>query len=109
MRKISRRQEEEENQALEEFLSGFSFNEFEDNIIEASFEEENDTFDEWAKVSPIFLTGDNIHVQDAIFVGSRKNLTDNDEVKKAIMNCGSLAIEYYSSIDDSEYNNKQYH
>lgn len=39
-------QEEEENQALEEFLSGFSFNEFEDNIIEASFEEENDTFDE---------------------------------------------------------------
>ena len=68
--------------------------------------EENDTFDEWAKVSPIFLTGDNIHVQDAIFVGPRKNLTDNNEVKKAIMDYGSLAIEYYSSIEASDYNNK---
>ena len=40
--------------------------------------EKNDTFDEMAEVSPIFFTGDNIHIQDAIFVGPRKNLTDND-------------------------------
>ena len=68
--------------------------------------EKNDTFDEMAKVSPIFFTGDNIHIQDAIFVGPRKNLTDNDEIKKAIMKYGSLAIEYYSSVEAPDYNNK---
>ncbi len=68
--------------------------------------EQNDTFDELAKISPIFFSEDNVHIQDAIFVGPRKNLTDNDEVKKAIMRCGSLAIEYYSSTDEMDYNNK---
>ncbi|WP_407416255.1 C1 family peptidase [Methanobrevibacter sp.] len=68
--------------------------------------EENDTYDVMAKVSPIFFTGDNIHIQDAIFVGPRKNLTDNDEIKKAIMDYGSLAIEYYSAAEAPDYNNK---
>ena len=68
--------------------------------------EENDTFDEMGKVSPIFLTNECIHVQDAIFVGPRKNLTDNDEIKKAIMQCGSLAIEYYCASEAPDYNNK---
>ena len=68
--------------------------------------EQNDTFDVLAKISPIFFIGDNVHIQDAIFVEPRKNLTDNDEVKKAIMRCGALAIEYYSSIDKMDYNNK---
>ena len=73
--------------------------------LEANFEE-NDTYDELGKVSPIFLTGECIHVQDAIFVGPRKNLTDNDEIKKAIIQCGSLAMEYYSATDAPDYNNK---
>ena len=75
--------------------------------LESNFEE-NDTFDELGKVSPIFLSGESIHVQDAMFVGPRKNLTDNDEIKKAIMLCGSLAIEYYCTTDAPDYNNKTY-
>lgn len=68
--------------------------------------EEYDTYDDLSKVSPINLTGTNIHVQDVIFVGPRKNLTDNDEIKKAIMKCGSLAIEYYSTEESPDYNSK---
>ncbi|WP_407432505.1 C1 family peptidase, partial [Methanobrevibacter sp.] len=68
--------------------------------------EKNDAYDVMSKVSPIFFTGDNIHIQDAIFVGPRKNLTDNDEIKKAIMNYGSLAIEYYAATEAPDYNNK---
>ena len=68
--------------------------------------EEEDTYDELGKVSPIFLNGECIHVQDAIFVGPRKNLTDNDEIKKAIMQCGSLAVEYYCTTEAPDYNNK---
>ena len=73
--------------------------------LESCFEE-NDAYDELGKISPIFLTGECIHPQDAIFVGPRKNLTDNDEIKKAIMQCGSLAVEYYCTTEAPDYNNK---
>lgn len=68
--------------------------------------EEDDTYDVRGKISQIFLNGKNIHVQDAIMVGAGKNPTDNKDIKKAIMRCGSLAVEYYATIEAPDYNNE---
>ncbi|WP_407432089.1 C1 family peptidase [Methanobrevibacter sp.] len=66
---------------------------------------EYDIYDELAKLSPIISTEKNFHVQDIMFVG-RKNATDNDAIKRAIMKCGSLTFEYYLAIDEPYYNEK---
>ena len=66
---------------------------------------EYDIYDELGKLSPFISTEENFHVQDIMFVG-RKNATDNDVIKRAIMKCGSLTFEYYSALDEPYYNNK---
>ena len=68
---------------------------------------EYDIYDELGKLSPIISTEKNFHVQDIMFVG-RKNATDNDAIKRAIMKCGSLTFEYYSAITEPYYNEKTY-
>ena len=66
---------------------------------------EYDIYDELGKLSPLISTEQNFHVQDIMFVG-RKNATDNDAIKRAIMKCGSLTFEYYSAITEPYYNEK---
>ena len=68
---------------------------------------EYDIYDELGKLSPLISTEQNFHVQDIMFVG-RKNATDNDAIKRAIMKCGSLTFEYYSAITEPYYNEKTY-
>ncbi|MBR5954832.1 MAG: right-handed parallel beta-helix repeat-containing protein [Methanobrevibacter sp.] len=65
---------------------------------------EYDTFDELGKLSPLMYGNEKIHVFDAIFVGSRKNATDNDELKKAILRCGSVVGGFYYWPDDNYFN-----
>ena len=66
--------------------------------------EKYDTYDELSKISPLFKNIENIHVFDAIFIESRKNSTDNDELKKAILKCGSVVTSF--SADDFSFNNE---
>ncbi len=66
---------------------------------------EADIYDELGKISPFIDTGENIHIQDAIFVPSRKNFTDNDALKRAIIECGSVTTGYYS-INNATYTNE---
>ena len=66
---------------------------------------EADAYDELGKISPLIDTGLNIHIQDALFVPSRKNATDNDALKRAIIECGSVTTGYYA-YDDAPYFNK---
>ena len=56
--------------------------------------EEYDTYDELSKISPLFKNIEKVHVFDAIVLESRKNSTDNDELKKAILKCGSVATSF---------------
>ena len=66
---------------------------------------EYDIYDELGKLSPLIFGNEKIHIFDAIFIGSRKNFTDNDELKRAIMRCGSVAAGfYYDNMDDTIYN-----
>ncbi len=68
---------------------------------------EYDTYDELGKISPLIDTGNNtIHIHDAIFVDSRKNFTDLDKLKEAIIKCGSVTTGYYS-IQQAPYFNAE--
>ena len=65
---------------------------------------EYDAYDAYGKISPIILTKDNIHIQDAIVLPARKNSTDNDAIKHAIIDYGSLIIGYASNLAPPIYN-----
>ncbi|WP_298525489.1 C1 family peptidase [uncultured Methanobrevibacter sp.] len=54
--------------------------------------EENDTFDEVGKISPIFQS--NLHVQDIVFL-SNVNHDNVDLIKRALLNCGALRCNIY--------------
>ena len=64
----------------------------------------DDEYDEVGKISPIIISSDNIHVQDAIIIPTRKNATDNNAIKEAILKYGSLAVGYYASSNATYYN-----
>lgn len=68
--------------------------------------EENDQYDELGRLSPLINKSENIHIQDAIFVESPKNFTDNDAYKKAIMKYGGLDMSYTNNEEVPYFNNK---
>ncbi|MBR6024764.1 MAG: right-handed parallel beta-helix repeat-containing protein [Methanobrevibacter sp.] len=66
---------------------------------------EDDTYDEVGKLSPLIITDDEkIHIFDAIFIGPRKNSTDNNALKKAILRCGSITTSYSHDDTPNNYN-----
>lgn len=65
-----------------------------------------DPYDEMGRLSPILETDKNIHIQDAIFIGSRESLTDNDKYKTALMEYGALDASYTNFESAPYYNNK---
>ena len=70
------------------------------------FPSKYDTYDEIGKISPLVSSAENIHIQDALFVPSRNNATDNDKLKRAIIDCGSVTTGYYVSNNESHMNEK---
>ena len=67
-----------------------------------------DTYDEIGKISSLISTGENIHIQDVIFIEPRKNATDNDALKRAIIECGSVTLNYFD-LRIEPYYNKETH
>ena len=68
---------------------------------------EYDIYDELGKLSPLIFCNEKIHIFDAILIGSRKNYTDNDELKRTIMRCGSVAAGFYIDTTDNRIYNKE--
>ena len=58
---------------------------------------EHDTYDELGKVTPVIWTEDNVHFQDVVIIPGRKNVTDNNPLKEAIMKYGAVAITYFAA------------
>ena len=66
---------------------------------------EYDSYDELGKLSPLIITNNvKIHIFDAIFIGPRKNSTDNDELKRAILRCGSITTGFQINLNNNTYN-----
>ena len=66
---------------------------------------EYDTYDELGRLSPLIIAdNEKIHIVDAIIVEPRKNLTDNDALKKAILRCGSVVAAFNNDVPETGYN-----
>ena len=68
--------------------------------------EEYDTYDELGKISPLISTNETIHLQDIVFIEPRKNLTDNNQLKEAVLKYGGLWVTYRSQQNAPYYNSK---
>ena len=56
-----------------------------------------DTYDELGKFSPVISSGENIHVQDMIYVPINMTIAGGDPaVKEAILKYGAVAISYFA-------------
>ena len=65
---------------------------------------EDDSYDEFGKISPIIAINNSIHLQDVVFIPPRKNVTDNNLLKEAIIKYGAVGITYYAEQSTPEYN-----
>ena len=66
---------------------------------------EYDTYDELGRLSPLIIAdNEKIHIVDAIIVEPRKNSTDNDALKKAILRCGSVVAAFNNDVPETGYN-----
>ena len=68
------------------------------------FSSEYDTYDELGKISPIIAAYDSIHFQDVVFIPARKNTTDNNLLKEAILKYGALSVTYCAEQTAPYYN-----
>ena len=102
-----------QNSMLKYSKYGGPFSEGGDNLIAASYvlnwfgmlPSKDDTYDEYGKISPLFSTPDNIHIQDAVIIPKRANVTDNDHIKRALVEYGALSA-LIKAIGESPYYNK---
>ena len=56
---------------------------------------EYDTYDQAGKISPLIATPESIHFQDVVLI-TRANVSDNDNLKRALLKYGALGIVYHS-------------
>ena len=76
---------------------------------------EHDTYDEYGKISPLISSPENIHVQDAIIIPKRANVTDNNHIKRALVEYGALSTStkaigkepYYNKKTSAQYYNNE--
>ena len=66
--------------------------------------DEKDIYDEFGKISPIIATNNCIHLQDVVFIPARKNATDNNPLKEALIKYGAVGITYFAEQFTPEYN-----
>lgn len=69
-----------------------------------AFSEEYDTYDELGKLSPIIFDVAKYHVHDVVIIPPRKNVTDNNLLKRAIIDYGSLIVGYMAHDSYPYYN-----
>ncbi|MBR6024089.1 MAG: hypothetical protein IK044_03885 [Methanobrevibacter sp.] len=69
---------------------------------------EYDTYDELGKISSLIATPEDVHIKDIVFIPVRKNSTDNDQLKEALLKYGAVAIGYYHEDLEECYNETTY-
>ena len=60
------------------------------------FSSEYDAYDQLGKVSPIIAPASAIHFQDMVIIPARKNATDNNPIKEAVLKYGAIGVGYAS-------------
>ena len=65
---------------------------------------EYDTYDQLGKITPLIATDGDIHIMDVVLIPPRKNSTDNDQIKWALLKYGALAANYRNVRSPNYYN-----
>ena len=58
------------------------------------FSSEYDAYDQLGKVSPLIAPTSAIHFQDMVIIPARKNATDNNPIKEAVLKYGAVGVGY---------------
>ena len=66
---------------------------------------DDDTYDEYGKLPMIISSKKNIHLQDAVLINPRSNVTDNENIKRAIVEYGAITTGI-KSVGEPYYNTK---
>ncbi|WP_407413741.1 C1 family peptidase, partial [Methanobrevibacter sp.] len=64
----------------------------------------DDEYDDVGKISQFISSPENVHIQDAVIVDPRKNLTDNKAMKEAVLKYCGLSVFIRSELENPYYN-----
>ena len=64
------------------------------------FPEEYDGYDELGKISSLYITPDDIHIQNVVVIPPRNNAQDKDLIKNALINYGAVAAVHRAEFDE---------
>ena len=70
------------------------------------FPDEFDGYDELGKISSLYITPDDIHIQNVVILPPIKNAADRDLIKSALIKYGAVAVSHCANFDTSKYFNK---
>ncbi len=65
---------------------------------------DKDTYDELGKISSLISSPDNIHILDVVFINPRSSFTDNDAIKRAIVDYGAVSALCHFAFEEKYYN-----
>ena len=67
-----------------------------------------DTYDELGKISPLIATDDDVHIKDIVIIPERENSTDNDWLKRALLEFGAVSSSYCHEENPAYFNEETY-
>ena len=65
---------------------------------------EYDEFDIIGKITEPIISNDAVHIQDVVWISPRKNVTDNDNIKCAIIKYGAITGDMLADYDSIYFN-----
>ena len=72
------------------------------------YPEEYDGYDELGKISSLFITPEDIHIQNVIVIPAIEKMEDNDLLKEALIKYGVLSVSHRADFNESKYYNPVY-
>lgn len=68
------------------------------------FPEEYDSYDELGKISSLFITPEDIHIQNVVIIPPRANTSDNNPIKNALINYGAVSTSIHADFSSNYFN-----
>ena len=70
------------------------------------FPEEYDSYDELGKISSLFITPEDIHIQNVVVIPPQKDAAGRDLIKNALINYGAVAASHRADFNKNKYFNE---
>ena len=70
------------------------------------FPSKYDSYDELGKISSLYITPEDIHIQNAVVLPKRKNAGDNSLIKDALIRYGAVATSHHADFNEKKFFSK---